>query len=273
MHEKEIKLRNIIEGYGSLALAWSGGVDSTYLAAFAHEVLGDKVLLLNARSASFAEDEANFVEKFAKARGIPFKVVETHELNIKEYAENPPNRCFFCKTEMYGTLKPIAEKAGVRIFADGANIDDFKDFRPGHKAAEDHDIKHPLKDAGMNKQDIRRFSKEMDLPTWDKPAFACLASRFPYGEHLDEAKLRRVDKAEQVLRSLGFSKFRVRSHETLARIEFAEEEIEIGFEKRKIISDELKKLEYDWVSIDLDGFRSGSMNVVLKSLNHKQNGI
>ncbi|NQZ66555.1 MAG: ATP-dependent sacrificial sulfur transferase LarE [Lentisphaeria bacterium] len=261
LDEKEAKLTDILIGYGSVAVAWSGGVDSTFLSAYAHEVLEGRVLLINARSAAFPDEEAEFVEGFASARGIPLKVVETHELDNEDYKSNPTNRCYFCKTEMYGTLRPIAEEAGMAVLLDGANIEDFKsDFRPGHQAAEEWDVKHPLRDAEMTKADIRTLSKSMGLPTWDKPAFACLASRFPYGEYLDEYKLKRVADAETVMRQMNFKIFRVRSHDDLARIEIGEDEIERGFQERHQLIEKLKALGFFWVTIDMQGFRSGSMN-------------
>ena len=166
---------------------------------------------------------------------------------------------------MYASLKRIATDAGMKVLADGANVEDFQDFRPGHQAAAEWDVRHPLKEAGMNKEDIRRFSKEMDLPTWDKPAFACLASRFPYGEALDETKLRRVADAESVLKEMGFRVFRVRSHGDLARIELAEEEMNRAYDAREEINTRMKNVGFTWVSMDLAGFRSGSMNESLST--------
>lgn len=260
MHTKASKLRDILHDYGSMAIAFSGGVDSTFLAAFAKQVLPGQVLLLNARSPSFPADEAAFVAEFAERYELPLQIVDTQELEIKQYGENLPSRCFFCRTEMYSHLVPLAKKAGMDVVADGANVDDQSDFRPGTKAAEKWGIRHPLQEAELTKAEIRALSKDMKLPTWDKPAFACLASRIPYGETITRSKLDRVEQAEAALRELGLRVLRVRSHDNLARVELAQEEIERGFALRDQIVARLRTCGFTYVTLDLQGYRSGSMN-------------
>ncbi len=263
---KSEKLAAILRQYGRVAIAYSGGVDSTFLAAFAQEVLPPSdLLLINALSPSFPEDEARFVQEFASSRKIRLLTVETKELENDAYADNPPSRCYFCKTEMYTRLWPIARREGMDQLADGFNADDLQDYRPGQKAAHEQEVRHPLQEAGFTKDDIRQLSREMALPTWDKPAYACLASRFPYGERITEKKLRRVEEAERLLKQHGFRIYRVRSHGQLARLEVGEDEMGRAFEMRETLSRALKRIGFAFVTIDLTGFRSGSMNVLVTS--------
>jgi len=263
IEEKQQRLDTILAEYGSIAIAFSGGVDSSFLAAAAKKMLPGKVLLLNAQSPAFPEDEAAFVRWFADEQDLPLRIVNTKELDIKEYAENAPTRCYFCRHELFAKLRPIAEAADIAVLADGANADDRNDFRPGLRAAAEWEVKHPLQDAGLEKADIRELSRLMNLPTWNKPAYACLASRFPYGEKINPKKLQRVAAAERVLQRRGFRIYRVRSHGNLARLEFGDDEIERGFLMREELSCELKELGYAYITIDLQGYRMGSMNEVL----------
>lgn len=263
LDRKRCRLTELLLGYGHLAVAYSGGVDSTFLAAFAHQVLPGKVLLFNGLSASFPADEAQFVRDFAEQFQIRLITLNTNELEIEEYAANPTSRCYFCKTELFTRIRPLAEREGFHVLADGANADDLGDFRPGLKAALEQQVVHPLQEAGLTKADIRELSREMNLPTWDKPSFACLASRFPYGERITQRKLNRVEAAEKILRDRGFRIFRVRSHENLARIELGADEMARGFEMREELTRLFKQAGFAFVSLDLQGFRSGAMNEVL----------
>jgi len=261
--DKKAALTRLLQGYGRLAVAYSGGVDSTFLAAFANQVLPGQVLLINGISPSFPEDEAAFVRDFSARQQIRLLTVNTEELANEEYANNPPSRCFHCKTELFTRLRPIAEREGFPVLADGANADDLHDYRPGLQAAAQHGIVHPLQEAGLTKPEIRELSRELELPTWDKPAFACLASRFPYGERITAEKLKRVEVAEHALKELGFRVYRVRSHQQLARIEVGESELDRAYAMRRELVQRLKQAGFGFVTLDLMGFRSGSMNELL----------
>jgi uncharacterized protein len=254
-----------IEKMGSLAVAYSGGVDSTFLLKVAHDVLQGQVLAVTARSSTYPEREFNEAAAFTLSAGIQHIVIQSEELDIKGFTDNPPNRCYLCKYELFSKIKEVAQKYNIKYIAEGSNIDDLGDYRPGMQAIKELGIISPLKDIGIGKDAIRKLSKQMELPTWDKPAFACLASRFPYGVKITRDKLAMVDRAEQYLLNLGFKQVRVRHHGDTARIEVA------GAERLKFFDLELmdniykqfQKIGFAYTSLDLKGYRTGSMNEVI----------
>lgn len=248
--------------YEKVIVAFSGGVDSTFLAEAAQHALGENALAVTAISDSYPIREMKAAQEIAERIGIRLETVNTHELDLEGYASNPTNRCFFCKTELFDKLRPIAEKYDVGTIVYGAIPDDVGDHRPGMDAAKKMGIQAPLIDVNLTKAEIREISKVWDLPTWDKPAFACLSSRFPYGMRITRELLRQVDAAEQFLYDLGIRQFRVRHHGELARIELEAEEISRILSKtvRRDINDHFKTLGYAHVTLDLQGYRSGSLN-------------
>jgi uncharacterized protein len=262
IEQKLNDLNERLKSYKQVIIAFSGGVDSTFLAEAARRALGENVLAVTAISDSYPKREMQAAQDIAKALGVRFEMVFTEELEVEGYASNPTNRCYFCKTELFNKLNPISEKYQIGTIVYGAIPDDVGDHRPGMDAAKQMGIQAPLIDANLWKADIREISKRWGLPTWDKPAFACLSSRFPYGTRITRDLLRKVDDAEQFLYDLGIQQFRVRHHEDLARIEVDPQEIGRIAEKpiREQISAEFKKLGYKYVTLDLQGYRSGSLN-------------
>ncbi len=263
--EKFARLKEIIKGYGSLLVAFSGGCDSTLLLRAAHDVLGDKAVAVTARSETYPSREYEEAEKFAQELGVRHLTIDTSELAVEGFSSNPPDRCYFCKTELFHKLLELAREHGLQYVADGTSLDDASDHRPGMRAAAELGIVSPLKEAGLTKQDIREISKSLGLPTWDKPSLACLASRFPYGEEITAEKLRMVDEAESFLRGLGFRQLRVRHHDTMARIEVPEGDIckLLDQSLRRQVTSKLREIGYTYVSLDLQGYRSGSLNEAL----------
>jgi uncharacterized protein len=258
-------LRKKIKSYGSLAVAFSGGLDSTFLLKVAFDVLGKKAIAITAHSATYPDREYKEASDFAAGLGIEHIVIIPEELEIEEFTANLPERCYFCKYELFTKIKQTAKDKGIEFVADGSNVDDQGDYRPGIKALESLGVLSPLKEAGMTKADIRALSKDMGLPTWDKPPFACLASRIPYGTRITKEKLEMVEKAEQYLLDMGFRQVRVRYHGEIARIEVSEEEMEKIFNKLIMdkIYNEFRRIGFNYTALDLKGYRTGSMNEVL----------
>lgn len=262
LQTKVDRLYDQLQDYEKVIVAFSGGVDSTFLAEAAQNALGENALAVTAISDSYPVREMRAAQDIAKQIGIRLETVHTKELDLEGYASNPTNRCFFCKTELFDRLQPIAEKYDVGTIIYGAIPDDVGDHRPGMEAAKKMGIQAPLIDVDLTKAEIREISKEWQLPTWDKPAFACLSSRFPYGMRITKELLRQVDAAEQFLYDLGIRQFRVRHHGELARIELDAVEINLlrQQETRNRVNLHFKLLGYEHVTLDLQGYRSGSLN-------------
>src|SRR3990172_4971720 len=264
--EKKLKiLKDTIKFMKSVVVAFSGGVDSTLVAKVSYDVLGAKALAVTARSETYPSYEYEEAKKIAKEIGISHITIDTSELNIKGFAENPPNRCYFCKSELFGKLKEIAREKGYKNVADGANLDDTGEYRPGLDAAKELEVRSPLKESGLRKVDIREISKHLKLSNWDKPPYACMSSRFPYFQSITEEKLTIVAAAENYLRSIGLKQFRFKHHDTIARIEVLPEDITLLLQdgKRTEIVKKFKEIGYKYITIDMEGYRCGSMNEVL----------
>jgi len=262
---KYARLVELLRETGGAIVAFSGGVDSTLLARAAADALGERAVLVTADSETYPEAELAEARRLGELLGLRHVIVRTEELANPEYARNGANRCFFCKDELFARLAPVAEREGIRTLVYGANVDDLGDHRPGMKAASEHGVRAPLIEAALTKAEIRDLSRALGLPTWDKPSFACLSSRFQYGDHITADKLRQVDAAETFVRSLGFRQFRVRHHERLARLEIPVEEIPRLWEegRHEAIVARFRELGYIYVAVDLAGFQSGSANLLL----------
>jgi uncharacterized protein len=264
--KKLLALKAYLNNLNSVAIAFSSGVDSTFLLKVAHDVLGDQIVAVTARSCSFPVRELKEAEEFCRKEGIRHIIVDSEELDIEGFRHNPRNRCYLCKHELFTKIIAIAQENHLAYVAEGSNMDDNGDYRPGLKAVAELHVVSPLRYVGLYKEEIRQLSKELGLTTWNKQSFACLSSRFVYGEEISPEKLSMVDKAEQFLLDMGFTQLRVRIHGTIARIEVGQDEILrlAAPEIRRQVSEALHGLGFSYVTLDMDGYQTGSMNRTLK---------
>ncbi|MGH2699771.1 MAG: ATP-dependent sacrificial sulfur transferase LarE [Actinomycetota bacterium] len=271
LKKKQSELSGILASLGRVIVAYSGGVDSAFLTAVAHDTLGRDALAVTAASPSLARRELAAATELAQSRGWNHRTVATHEIERDEYARNSADRCYWCKTELFEVLSPLADELEA-VIATGTNLDDLSDYRPGLRAGDENSVRTPLADAGLGKSEVRMLSAARGLPTATKPASPCLASRFAYGVRVTPEGLERIDRAEEILRGLGFEVLRVRDHGDLARIEVSSEAIERIAAQRDTIQRAFKELGFTYVTVDLGGFRSGSLNAALESprIRHSQ---
>ena len=265
LNNKLKRLKRIISGYGSCAVAFSGGVDSTLLLKVASGLLPkDKLLAVTANSPTYPAEELSAARQTARILGVRHKIIKTCELKNKKFLSNPVNRCYFCKKELFSKMSSLARKNGIISVLDASNLSDSGDFRPGNLAKEESGVRSPFVEAGFTKEDIRKASKQLKLPTWDKPNLACLASRIPYGTKISVGLLKKVHRAENYLKDMGFRQVRVRHYNGLCRIEVYRNEIPRFIKEREEVVDKLKKLGYNYITVDLNGYRTGSLNEVIR---------
>lgn len=265
LQAKYEQLQAILREMGAVVIGLSGGVDSTLLTKVAHDVLGERCLAVIGKSEAFPEGEIEEALQLARQIGVRVRIVPTHELHNPLFQVNRPDRCYHCKTELYSVLRQVADEEGIPYIADGSHADDVGDYRPGMRAAQERGVRSPLLEAGLTKSDIRALAKHLGLPIWDKPSFACLSSRFPYGTVISRELLQKVDKAERFMRELGFRQVRVRHHDTILRIEVEPCDFERVLQHAPQIVAHMKSLGYLYIALDLEGYRSGKMNDVLRS--------
>jgi len=260
--EKFVKLKAILREMGNVIIAYSGGVDSTFLVKAAKDTLGEKALAVIGTSPTYPQKEFKEAKDYAREIGMRYVVIEIEEIRDPSFSSNTRERCYYCKKRLFSKIKERAMKEGIQFILDGTNSDDKRDFRPGRKASQELNVRSPLLEAGLSKEEIRKLSRGLKLPTWDKPAQACLSSRVPYGEEITGEKLKRIEEGEEFIRSLGFRQVRLRHHGKLARIEVDKEDIQRFFKDsvREKITDKLLNLGYTYVTLDLEGYCTGSLN-------------
>lgn len=264
LQKKLTLLRETLKDLGSCAIAFSGGLDSTFLIKVAYDVLGHNALAVTAASSTYPRKELADAKRFAKTIGIPHVIIQSEELDIPKFSENPPDRCYYCKKELFHRIQQIAKKRNLNAVLDGSNADDASDYRPGAKAKQEHGIRSPLQEVGLTKQEIRELSASMNLKSSEKPPFACLASRFPYGVEITKDRLRQIESAEEYLFSLGIRQCRVRYHDHIARIEVGNDELPLVLRNAHKITKRFKTLGFTYITLDLEGYRTGSLNEVLE---------
>ena len=263
---KEERLREIFRELESVIVAYSGGVDSSYVAYVANEELGSRAVCITGQSASLPVYQRAEIDRVVEKFGFQHELIDTEELENPAYRANDANRCFFCKDELYSKLESVARTRGIKSIVDGSTVDDLGDFRPGRQAAAQHAVRSPLIEVGLSKSEVRELSRKATLPTWDKPASPCLSSRIAYGTTVTIERLSKIDRGEEILREFGFREFRVRHHEQLVRLEIAQAEMDRVLQKDLLdeLAKRFRELGFKYVTLDLEGFRSGSMNEVLK---------